>query len=132
MATIFTKILKGEIPSYRIAENDAFFAFLDINPNAIGHTLVVPKREVDRIFDLEEQEYLDLMAFSRRLAMAMERVIPCDRVGISVIGLEVPHCHVHLIPLQDMSSANFANSLNLSPQEFESTAEKIRYSFENS
>jgi histidine triad (HIT) family protein len=132
MATIFTKIIKGEIPSYRIAENDAFFAFLDINPNAIGHTLVVPKREVDRIFDLEEQEYLDLMAFSRRLAMAMERVIPCDRVGISVIGLEVPHCHVHLIPLQDMSSANFANSLNLSPQEFESTAEKIRYSFENS
>jgi histidine triad (HIT) family protein len=132
MATIFTKIIKGEIPSYRIAENDAFFAFLDINPNAIGHTLVVPKREVDRIFDLEEQEYLDLMAFSRRLAIAMERVIPCDRVGISVIGLEVPHCHVHLIPLQDMSSANFANSLNLSPQEFESTAEKIRYSFENS
>ena len=132
MATIFTKIIKGEIPSYRIAENDAFFAFLDINPNAIGHTLVVPKREVDRIFDLEEQEYLDLMAFSRRLAMAMELVIPCDRVGISVIGLEVPHCHVHLIPLQDMSSANFANSLNLSPQEFESTAEKIRYSFENS
>jgi histidine triad (HIT) family protein len=132
MATIFTKIIKGEIPSYRIAENDAFFAFLDINPNAIGHTLVVPKREVDRIFDLEEQEYLDLMAFSRRLAMAMERVIPCDRVGISVIGLEVPHCHVHLIPLQDMSSANFANSLNLSPQEFESTAEKIRYSFDNS
>jgi histidine triad (HIT) family protein len=132
MATIFTKILKGEIPSYRIAENDAFFAFLDINPNAIGHTLVVPKREVDRIFDLEEQEYLDLMAFSRRLAIAMERVIPCDRVGISVIGLEVPHCHVHLIPLQDMSSANFANSLNLSPQEFESTAEKIRYSFDNS
>lgn len=132
MATIFTKIIKGEIPSYRIAENDAFFAFLDINPNAIGHTLVVPKREVDRIFDLEEQEYLDLMAFSRRLAIAMERVIPCDRVGISVIGLEVPHCHVHLIPLQDMSSANFANSLNLSPQEFESTAEKIRYSFDNS
>jgi histidine triad (HIT) family protein len=109
-----------------------FSLFLDINPNAIGHTLVVPKREVDRIFDLEEQEYLDLMAFSRRLAIAMERVIPCDRVGISVIGLEVPHCHVHLIPLQDMSSANFANSLNLSPQEFESTAEKIRYSFENS
>ncbi len=132
MATIFTKIIKGEIPSYCVAENDAFFAFLDINPNSIGHTLVVPKREVDRIFDLEEEEYLDLMAFSRKLAIAIERVIPCNRVGLSVIGLEVPHCHVHLIPLENMGSVNFGNSVEMSPQEFQSTADKIRNSFENS
>ncbi|MDA8595894.1 HIT family protein [Flavobacteriaceae bacterium] len=125
MATVFTKIIQGEIPSYKVAEDDKHFAFLDINPNSPGHTLVVPKQEVDRIFDLSETDYIDLMAFSRKLGKAIEAVIPCQRVGISVIGLEVPHCHVHLIPLADMSSANFQNKVKLSPEEFERIALKI-------
>lgn len=125
MASVFTKIIQGEIPSYKVAEDDKHFAFLDINPNSPGHTLVVPKQEVDRIFDLSETDYIDLMAFSRKVGKAIEAVIPCQRVGISVIGLEVPHCHVHLIPLADMSSANFQNKVKLSPEEFERIALKI-------
>jgi len=98
MATVFTKIIEGEIPSYKVAETDSFFAFLDINPNTKGHTLCIPKKEVNKIFDLDEETYLGLMAFSRRVAIAIEKSIACERVGMSVIGLEVPHVHVHLIP----------------------------------
>ncbi|MDX1317174.1 MAG: HIT family protein, partial [Xanthomarina gelatinilytica] len=102
MASIFSKIISGEIPSYKIAETDDFLAFLDINPNAKGHTLCIPKKEVNKIFDLDETTYLNLMAFSRKVAIAIEKAIPCKRVGMSVVGLEVPHVHVHLIPLNSM------------------------------
>ncbi|WP_304156324.1 HIT family protein, partial [Mesonia mobilis] len=99
MATIFTKIINGEIPSYKVAETEDFFAFLDINPNAKGHTLCIPKKEVNKIFDLDEETYMELMKFSRKVALAIRKSIECKRVGMSVIGLEVPHVHVHLIPL---------------------------------
>lgn len=125
MASIFTKIINGEIPSYKVAENDRFFAFLDINPNAAGHTLVVPKKEVDRIFDLDEETYMDLMQFSREIAIAMKKVLPCDRIGMSVIGLEVPHVHVHLIPLNAMEDIQFSKKVKLSPEEFQSIAKSI-------
>lgn len=126
MATIFTKIISGEIPSYKIAETDEFFAFLDINPNAVGHTLCIPKKETDKIFDLDKATYSGLMAFSRTVAVAIEKSIPCKRVGITVIGLEVPHAHVHLIPLNSMDDARFIKKVKMSQQEFEATAEKIR------
>lgn len=126
MASIFTKIINGDIPSYKIAEDDNFFAFLDINPNAAGHTLCVPKNEVDKIMDMEEAEYLGLMAFSRKVGKAIEAAIDCQRVGITVIGLEVPHVHVHLIPLSKMADATFMNKMKLSPEEFEDIARKIR------
>ena len=126
MESIFTKIIKGDIPSYKIAEDDNFFAFLDINPNAKGHTLCVPKNEVDKIMDMEEAEYLGLMAFSRKVGKAIEAAIDCKRVGITVIGLEVPHVHVHLIPLNKMADATFMNKIELSPEEFEDIALKIR------
>nr|WP_299342738.1 HIT family protein [Allomuricauda sp.] len=125
MPTIFTKIINGEIPSYKIAEDKDHFAFLDINPNAAGHTLCVPKREVDKIWDLSEEEYLRLMAFSRKVALAIEASVPCERVGISVIGLEVPHVHVHLIPLQSMKNATFQHKEKLTPEEFQKIAETI-------
>jgi len=125
MATIFTKIINGEIPCYKVAETEDFLAFLDINPNAKGHTLCIPKREVDKIFDLEEDTYSKLMQFSRKVAIAMEKVIPCKRVGVSVIGLEVPHVHVHLIPLNSMEDARFLNKVNLTKEEFEAAAEAI-------
>lgn len=126
MSTIFTKIINGEIPCYKIAETDEFLAFLDINPNAVGHTLCIPKTEVDKIFDLDEKIYNGLMAFSRTVALAIQKSIPCKRVGISVIGLEVPHTHVHLIPLKSMDDARFINKVQMSPSEFEETANKIR------
>ncbi|WP_179333710.1 HIT family protein [Winogradskyella costae] len=126
MATIFTKIISGEIPSYKVAETEDFFAFLDINPNSKGHTLCIPKKEVDKIFDLDEATYLSLMTFSRRVAIALEQAVPCERVGMSVIGLEVPHAHVHLIPLQTMDDARFTNKQTVTPEEFEAIAEKIR------
>ncbi len=126
MESIFTKIINGDIPSYKIAEDDNFFAFLDINPNAKGHTLCVPKNEVDKIMDMEEAEYLGLMAFSRRVGKAIESAMDCKRVGITVIGLEVPHVHVHLIPLNKMADATFMNKIELSPEEFEDIAVKIR------
>jgi len=107
MASIFTKIINGEIPCYKITENDKFIAFLDVNPNTKGHTLVVPKQEVNKIFDLEENLYNELMSFSRDIAIALEKAIPCKRIGMSVIGLEVPHVHVHLIPLQAMEDIQF-------------------------
>ena len=107
MSSIFSKIIAGKIPSYKIYEDDKHYAFLDINPNAVGHTLCVPKKEVDKIFDLSERDYNDLMEFSRKVALAIKKSIPCKRVGMSVIGLEVPHVHVHLIPLQSMEEATF-------------------------
>tara|TARA_Y100000815_G_scaffold145371_1_gene131618 strand:+ start:123 stop:512 length:390 start_codon:yes stop_codon:yes gene_type:complete len=125
MATLFTKIINGEIPSYKVAETDEFFAFLDINPNSKGHTLCIPKKEVDKIFDLDKETYMGLMQFSRRVALAIEKVIPCQRVGMSVIGLEVPHVHVHLIPLHTMENARFTHKEKLTSKEFEAIAQKI-------
>ena len=125
MASIFTKIINGEIPCYKVAENDHFFAFLDINPNAKGHTLVIPKKEVDKIFDLDQETYAGLMEFSRQLAIAIEKAIPCLRVGMAVIGLEVPHVHVHLIPLNSMADMSFKQKVSLSKEAFEEVAQQI-------
>jgi len=126
MASIFTRIIKGEIPSYRIAEDEHFYAFLDINPNAKGHTLCVPKTEVDKIFDLDEVTYQELMRFSRKVAKAIEKAVPCNRVGIAVVGLEVPHTHVHLIPINDMRDMTFQHKVQLTKEEFEATALSIQ------
>jgi len=126
MASIFTKIINGEIPCYKIAETEDFFAFLDINPNAKGHTLCIPKKEVDKIFDLDEATYTGLMQFSRKVAIAIEQAIPCKRVGVSVIGLEVPHVHVHLIPLNSMEDARFISKETLTKEDFEATAKAIQ------
>ena len=123
--SIFTKIIKGEIPSYKVAENEKFYAFLDINPNAKGHTLVVPKKEVNKLFDLDEDAYNELMSFSRKIAIALEKVISCNRIGMSVIGLEVPHVHVHLIPLQAMEDIQFIKKVKLQSEEFEAIAKAI-------
>ena len=128
MSSIFSKIIAGKIPSYKIYEDDKHYAFLDINPNAIGHTLCVPKKEVDKIFDLSEKDYNDLMEFSRKVALAIKKSIPCKRVGMSVIGLEVPHAHVHLIPLQSMEEATFQKKVKLTPETFQATAIKIQNS----
>ncbi len=126
MASIFTKIINGDIPCYKIAETDEFLAFLDINPNSKGHTLCIPKKEVDKIFDLDEATYTGLMQFSRRVAIAIEKAIPCKRVGVTVIGLEVPHVHVHLIPLHTMEDARFIQKTKLSPEEFQEVASRIK------
>ncbi len=131
MATIFTEIIKGEIPSYKVAENDRFYAFLDINPNTKGHTLVVPKKEEDKIFDLNLGEYTDLMQYAYKVAKAIEKAVPCERVGLSVIGLEVPHVHVHLIPLHSMGDANFSKSVTLSSDEFTQIAKEIARNIED-
>ena len=125
MASVFTKIINGEIPCYKIAEDDNFIAFLDVNPNAKGHTLCVPKKEVNKIFDLDETTYLGLMSFARKVGKAMEASIECKRVGMTVIGLEVPHVHVHLIPLNEMRDATFQQKVSLSKEEFERIAAKI-------
>ena len=125
MASIFTKIIEGDIPCYKVAENDRYFAFLDISPNAKGHTLVVPKKEDNRLFHLSEDEYLKLMQFSYKVAKAIERAVPCERVGMSVIGLEVPHIHVHLIPLHTMADANFSKKEELTPELFKEIASEI-------
>ena len=125
MSSIFTKIINGEIPCYKIAENDDFFAFLDINPNAKGHTLVVPKKEVNKLFDLDEKTYLGLMNFSRKVALAIEKSVSCKRVGMTVIGLEVPHVHVHLIPLNSMNDIDFKHKVELKKEEFKAIANKI-------
>ncbi|MDC1226473.1 HIT family protein [Algibacter sp.] len=126
MSSIFTKIVNGELPCYKIAETEDFLAFLDVNPNTKGHTLCIPKKEVDKIFDLDEAAYNALMSFSRRIALALKKVVPCKRIGLSVIGLEVPHAHVHLIPLQFMEDARFTKKVKLSPEEFEALAEAIK------
>lgn len=125
MASIFTKIINREIPGYIIHEDDRHIAILDINPNTKGHTLCIPKEEVNRIFDLSEQAYLDLMAFSRKIAIALEKAVPCERIGVSVIGLEVPHVHVHLIPLQSMEDARFINKTSMTSDDFKALIETI-------
>lgn len=125
MTSLFTKIINGDIPCYKVAETEDYFAFLDINPNAKGHTLCIPKKEVDKLFDMDEPLYLGLMEFSRNVAIAVEKAVPCQRVGMTVIGLEVPHAHVHLIPLNTMEDARFISKTQLSPEEFEATAQKI-------
>ncbi|GAL62818.1 MULTISPECIES: HIT family protein [Algibacter] len=126
MASIFTKIINGDIPCYKVAETEDFLAFLDVNPNAKGHTLCIPKQEVDKIFDLDEATYNGLMSFSRKVALALEKAVPCKRIGVSVIGLEVPHAHVHLIPLQSMEDARFIQKQKLSTEEFVALAEAIK------
>lgn len=125
MPSIFTKIISGEIPCYKIAENELFLAFLDVNPNAIGHTLCIPKKEINKIFDVEDELYLGLMAFSKKIAVALEKTIDCKRIGMAVIGLEVPHAHVHLIPINDMNDMRFQQKVSLSDTEFITLAEKI-------
>ena len=125
MASIFTKIISGEIPCYKVAETEDYLAFLDINPNAKGHTLCIPKAEVDKIFDLEESSFHGLMEFSRQVAIAVEKAVPCKRVGMTVIGLEVPHAHVHLIPLNTMEDARFINKTKLDKEDFEAIAARI-------
>jgi len=125
MASIFTKIIDGEIPCYKVAEDENFIAFLDVNPNAKGHTLCVPKQEIDKIFDMDELLYTKLMQFSYKVAKALEKSIPAKRIGMSVIGLEVPHVHVHLIPLQEMQDIQFKNKVSLSNEEFVATAALI-------
>ena len=125
MSSIFTKIVNKAIPCYMVAETAQFLAFLDVNPNAKGHTLCIPKKEVNKIFDLESTTYLELMDFSRTVAIALERAVDCKRVGMSVIGLEVPHAHVHLIPLNAMEDAQFIKKETLLPEEFEALAKKI-------
>ena len=131
METLFSKIISGDMPSYKIAENNSCFAFLDINPNTKGHVLCVPKKIVDKLFDLPEKEYLELMSFSRRVALAIKKVIPCKRVAMSVIGLEVPHAHVHLIPLNEMGDIRFNRKVSISPEEMKEIALSIS-SFFNS
>ena len=126
MPSIFTKIINGDIPCYKIAEDADNFAFLDINPNSKGHTLCVPKREVDKILDLDEEAYMKLMAFSRKVGKAIEAAVDCKRVGMTVIGLEVPHVHVHLIPLHSMKNATFQHKESLEAKEFEEIANKIK------
>ena len=126
MSSIFTKIINGEIPAYKITEDENYLAFLDVNPNAKGHTLCVPKKEIDKIFDMEEEHYLGLMKFSRKVAKALEKTVSCKRVGVAVIGLEVPHTHVHLIPLNGMDEMRFQNKVKLSKEEFEELAENIK------
>jgi len=127
--SIFTKIIQGKIQSYKVAENDDFYAFLDINPNAKGHTLVVPKKEENKIFDLDEKSYLGLMQFSYKVAKAIEKAVPCERIGMTVIGLEVPHVHVHLIPLHSMADATFGKKEKLSDDEFQEIANEIAKNF---
>ena len=127
MSSIFTKIIAGEIPAYKIAENDKFLAFLDVNPNAKGHTLCIPKQEINKIFDMNEDLYLELMQFSRKIAIALEKAIVCKRVGMAVIGLEVPHVHVHLIPLNEMDEMRFSNKVKLDKEEFESIVKSIQH-----
>ena len=126
MATIFTKIIKGEIPCYKIAENDDYFAFLDISPLREGHTLIVPKKETDYIFDLDDKYLAGMIIFSKKVASAIKSVIPCNRIGVAILGLEVPHAHIHLVPMDTMEDINFKNpKKKFSPEEFKATAAKI-------
>lgn len=127
MSSIFSKIVAGEIPCYKIAENDNYLAFLDVFPLKKGHILVIPKKEVDYIFDLDNDTYNELMSFSKTVAIALKQAIPCSRVAMSVIGLEVPHAHVHLIPMSTMNDVNFSNEkLKLTKEEFEEISQKIK------
>jgi histidine triad (HIT) family protein len=126
MASIFSKIIEGKIPCYKVAENEYFFAFLDINPLAKGHTLVIPKKEVDYLFDLENDLYSDLMLYAKKVALAIEKTIPCERIGVAVIGLEVPHAHIHLVPINGVHDIDFRKPrVVLSKEEFEEIAKQI-------
>ncbi len=126
MATIFTKIIKGEIPCYKIAEDNNFFAFLDINPLRPGHTLVVPKRETDYIFDLDDEMLSGMIIFSKKVAAGIKAAIPCKRIGVAILGLEVPHAHIHLVPMDSMEDVNFRNpKLKFTAEEFKAIAQKI-------
>jgi histidine triad (HIT) family protein len=130
MSSIFSKIIAGDIPAYKVAESDGFLAFLDINPLVEGHTLVIPKVEVDNLFDLDESIYTGLTLFARTVAKGIQKAIPCNRVGVTVIGLEVPHAHIHLIPINGMGDMNFSNpKLKFTPEQFQATADKIRAAF---
>ncbi len=127
MASVFSKIIAGEIPCYKISETEEFMAFLDVFPLKKGHTLVIPKKEVDQVFDLDQDTYVGLMDFAKTIAIAIKKTIPCNRVGVSVIGLEVPHAHIHLIPINTTNDMNFTNSkLIFSKEEFESIANAIK------
>jgi histidine triad (HIT) family protein len=126
MATIFTKIINGDIPCYRIAEDENYIAFLDINPLKAGHTLVVPKKETDYIFDLDDKQLAGIMLFSKKVAVAIKNAFPCNRIGVAILGLEVPHAHIHLIPMDTMEDVNFKNpKLKFSPEEFKEIASRI-------
>lgn len=132
MASIFSKIVAGEIPSYKVAEDENYYAFLDISPVAKGHTLVIPKHEVNYIFDLDSEEYAGLWQFARRVAKAMKQVLPCQRIGVAVMGLEVPHAHIHLVPINKESDMNFfKDKLSLPADEMAAIASKINEQFEN-
>lgn len=131
MATLFTKIISGEIPAYRVAEDDNFIAFLDISPLATGHTLVVPKKEIDYLFDIEDSDLAGMMLFAKRVALALEQVVPCKRIGVAVLGLEVPHAHIHLVPLNRESDISFSRErIRMLPEEFEELASRIAEKFE--
>ena len=129
MASIFTKIINKEIPCYKVAETENCFAFLDINPNAEGHTLCIPKKEIDNIFDLDTELYNELMVFSKKVAKALKKAVQCERIAMSVIGLEVPHAHIHLIPINEMKDVTFINKKKFSETEFKKIADKIKASF---
>ena len=126
MSSIFSKIVSGEIPCYKIDENDKCLAFLDINPNSFGHTLCILKREEDYVFDLDDDEYISLMNFSKKIARALVKSVTCERIAMSVVGLEVPHVHVHLIPINTMHDLDFSNNLNLEKDSFEEVCNKIK------
>jgi histidine triad (HIT) family protein len=127
MASVFTRIIKGEIPCYKVAENERFIAFLDISPLKAGHTLVVPKQETDYIFDLDDDLLREMTIFSKKVASAIRKAFPCNRIGIAVLGLEVPHAHIHLVPMDNMNDLNFKNpKLKFSPEQFREIAEKIK------
>ena len=126
MTSIFSKIISGELPSFKIYEDDNFLAFLDINPNALGHTLCIPKKEIDQIFDLDDKTLAELIIFSKKIANAIKKAVVCNRVGISVIGLEVPHVHVHLIPINNMNDMSFDTKISMSESQFIETMNKIK------
>ena len=126
MASIFSKIISGEIPSYKIYEDESFLAFLDINPNAVGHTLCIPKKEIDQIFDLDDKTLSELVIFSKKIANAIKKAVVCERVGMSVIGLEVPHVHVHLIPINNMDDMSFDTKISMTESQFNETMNKIK------
>ena len=126
MASIFSKIISGEIPSFKIYEDDNFLAFLDINPNALGHTLCIPKKEIDQIFDLDDKNLSELIIFSKKVANAIKKAVVCKRVGMSVIGLEVPHVHVHLIPINNMDDMSFDSKISMTESQFIENINKIK------
>ena len=131
MATIFSRIVKGEIPCYKIAENERFFAFLDINPVAKGHTLVIPKRETDYIFSLDDEELAEMSVFAKKVALGIQKAIPCNRIGVAVIGIDVPHNHIHLVPINGVGDLNFkAERVKLTPEQFKQIAENISSAIE--